>query len=74
MFYFISIYLWQDRPILDIGAWVHFFGSTFFEKRAFYLLPSPKQMSFLTIFNGTIFLKIQGTRLGVIVKHNKGLE
>ena len=31
-------------------------------------------MSFLAIFNESIFLKTQGTRLGAIVAPNKGLE
>ena len=49
-------------------------GGTFSEKMTFYLLAPPKQMSFLTIFNENIFLKIQGTRLSAIVAPNKGLE
>ena len=31
-------------------------------------------MSFLTISNGNILFKTQGTRLGAIVAPNKGLE
>lgn len=35
------------EPILDIGGMDAFFEACFIEKRAFYLLASPKQMSFL---------------------------
>ena len=61
-------------PVLDTGVMGAFFGSTFSEKRAFFLLAHPKQLSFLTISDENIFLKTQGTRLGTIVAPNKGLE
>ena len=50
------------------------FWGTFFEKIAFCLLSPPKQLTFLTASNEIICLKVQGTRLGVIVTPNKGLE
>ena len=50
------------------------FWSTFVKKRGFCWLAPPKQMLFLTTSNQNIFLKTQGTRLGVIVAPNKGLE
>ena len=49
-------------------------GCTIFEKRASCLLGPPKQTSFLTISNKSIFFKTQGTRLGAIVAPNKSLE
>ena len=61
-------------PILHIPGMGAFFAGTFSEKRSFCLLALPKQMSFLTISNENIFLKTQGTRLGVIVAPKKGLE
>ena len=53
--------------IIDIGGMGAFFGGTFSEKKAFFffLLASPKQLSFLTISNENIFLKTQCTRLGL---------
>ena len=63
------------EPILDIRGICAFLGGNFFKKGSFCLLAPPKQMSFLTISNENIFfLKNQGTRLGVIIAPNKGLE
>ena len=50
-----------------------FFGTIFF-KKDFLFACTPMQMSFLTISNKNIFFKNQGTRLGVIIAPNKGLE
>ena len=44
-------------------------GAHFLKKKGILFACNPKQMSFLTIFNENIFLKIQGTRLGAIVSH-----
>ena len=54
----------------DMGA---FFGTIFFRKDVL-VACTPMQMSFLTISNENIFFKNQGTRLGVIIAPNKGLE
>ena len=61
-------------PILDIRGMGVFFGANVFKKGLFCLLASPKEMSFLTISNENIFFQNQGTRLGVIIAPNKGLE
>ena len=45
-----------------------------FEKRVFYWLAPPKQKPFLSVSNENIIFKTQGTRLGVRVAPNKGLE
>ena len=55
-----------------LGAWVHFLGQMFSKKGHFACLHPPNQMSFLTISNENIFF--EGTRLGVIIAPNKGLE
>ena len=70
----IKAYELHTRPTLDIAGMDAFFWGTFSEKRAFCLFAPPKQMSFLTISNENIFLRTQGTRLGVIVAPKKGLE
>ena len=61
-------------PILDIRGMGAIFEGTFSEKRTFFLLALPKQVSFLTISKEKIFLKTQSTRLGAIVAPDKGLE
>ena len=60
--------------ILQIGDMGAFFGGTIFGKKGICLFASLKQMSFSTIFNKNIFLKTQGTELGVIIAPNKVLE
>ena len=49
------------------------FLGQFFSKN-FLFACTPMQMSFLTISNKIFFFKNQGTRLGVIIAPNKGLE
>ena len=72
--YFIYLHLFTNTwPILDSKGLGALFGAYFLEKRAFYLLTLPKQMSFLTISNKIISFKTQGNRLGVIVAPNKCL-
>ena len=61
----LKIFFKVCRPILDIE------DMDTSEKRAFCLLASPKQMSFLTISVESSFFKIQGTRLDAIVASNK---
>ena len=61
----LKIFFKICRPILDIE------DMDTSEKRAFCLLASPKQMSFLTISVESSFFKIQGTRLDAIVAPNK---
>ena len=51
-----------------------FFGAKVFQKGAFCLLAPTNQVSFLTFANEIFFLENQGTRLGVIIASNKGLE
>ena len=56
--------------------WRHgydFLGHTFW-KKAFCLLASPKQKSFLTISNENVFSRTQGAKLGEKIVPNKGLE
>ena len=66
-------YCSKSEPILDMSDMGAFFGTIFFRKD-FLFACTPMQMSFLTISNENIFFKNQGTRLGVIVAPNKGLE
>ena len=54
----------RTESILDIGIMGAFFVGTFSVKRKF----------LFAIFNESIFLKTQSTRLGAIVAPNKGLE
>ena len=61
-------------PILDIESMGACFRAHFQKKGHFVCLHPLKQISFLTISNGIIFFKTQGTRLGAIVAPNKGLE
>ena len=68
------LYCLLTGPILDIMGMGAFYKDKFSEKKAFCLLAPPKQLSFLTTLNENIFFKSKGTRLGVIVAHNKGLE
>ena len=72
-------FLWEiptekTGPILDIRGTGAFFGANIFKQGAFCLLAPPNQMLFLTNFNENIFFENQGTRLGVIIAPNKGLE
>ena len=61
-------------PILEIGGMDAFPGAHLSKKEDFIGLHPQKNMLFLTASNQNIFLKTQGTRLGVIVAPNKGLE
>ena len=56
------------------GHGCFFLGTHFLKKRVFSLLAPPKQVPSLTISNENSFFKTQGTRLGVVVISNKGLE
>ena len=44
-------------PIPDIGGMGAFFRTHFLKKVHFFLLAPPKQMSFLTNYNGNIILR-----------------
>ena len=66
--------IFPSGPILDIRGMGVIFGGNVFKKGAFCLVAAHNQMSFLTISNVNIFFENQGTRLGVIITPNKGLE
>ena len=52
---------------------MRFWGMSY-EKWAFYFLAPPKHVSYLIISFENIFLKNQGSRLGVKIAPNTGLE
>ena len=67
---------WNNPCRVYSRHWGHgyVFRAHFLKKGHFGCLNPPKQMPFLTVSNENIFSKTQGTRLGVIVAPNKGLE
>ena len=74
-----SFFLFYQSKLMQglfqtLGRWMRFFRAHFLKNKAFCLLAPPKEMPFLTIFNGNIFFKTQDTRLGTIVAPNKSLE
>ena len=55
------------------GHGCNFLGHIFWKKGILFLA-TPKQKSFLTVFNENIFSKTQGVRLGAKIEPYKGLE